>query len=106
MRRTRKSKGGYQYPFVGRAYNTYNNSNYYANNVNPLIFSSSSRAAFGGKRRKKRTRRYAGGWLDDRFSFVSAPRLMYEQSLNFIRMTQGKGLENVGNPISQPIHNY
>ena len=102
--RTRKNKGG-GYPFVGEPYaqgnlNTWGNSNYYVNNENPIIFLHNR--PIGGKR-KKRThkRRYAGG--DDRFNSFSLFDRLSNQSINMIRMTQGKELLPVGNVLHQPI---
>ena len=94
--RTRKNKGG-GYPFVGGPYGTSVNSNYYVNNENPHIFLNHNRL-IGGKR-KKRTRRYTGG--DDRFNSFSLFDRLSNQSINMMRMTQGKELLPVGNVLHQ-----
>ena len=104
MRRTRKSKGG-GFPFVGQPYsqsnmNTWGNSNYYIDNKNPLIFLNHNRP-IGGKRKKRTHKRYTGG--DDRFNSFSLLNRLSNQSINLMRMTQGKELLPIGNPMKQPI---
>ena len=103
MRRTRKSKGGY--PFVGPSFNinTWGKSNYYSNNVNPHIILHPSKQVGGTRRKTKRTkkRRYTGG--DDRFNMFAPLNTWYNQGANFIRMTQGKELQPIGNVLNQPI---
>ena len=96
--KTRISKGG-SFPFVGKTFDIDTGGQHYAHNVQPRCFSNSSNQVGG-----RRTRRYAGGgwslWGDDRFG-LSALNRFSNQSMNFLRMTQGKELLPIGVPWRQ-----
>lgn len=104
MRRTRKSKGG-AYPFQGNPDSACVNGNYYSYNPNTLFSPASTRIG-GKKRKKKRTRRYAGGFFDDRYSLFNPLYNLRDNAVNFWNMTQGSEQIPVDNVLKHPISNH